>query len=56
MTLLLFPFIKSATTSICRSVNPIPLRELRVASSFVSLGDVVSSENFRGNVNTAGEH
>ena len=32
MTLLLFPFIRSASTSICRSVNPRPLRESRVAS------------------------
>src|SRR6266536_5476336 len=36
MTLLLFPFIRSASTSICRSVNPRPLRESRVASLFVS--------------------
>src|SRR3979411_2922853 len=43
MTLLLFPFIRSASTSVHRSVNPRPLRESRVTSLFVSRGDVVSS-------------
>src|SRR6266487_2887252 len=48
MTLLFFPFIRSASTSICRSVNPRPLRESCVASVFVSRGDVVSSRISEG--------
>src|SRR5258705_2112564 len=48
MILLLFPFIRSASTSIWRSVNPRPLGESRVASLFVSRGDVVSSRISEG--------
>src|SRR6188472_3970343 len=49
MILLLFPFIRSASTSMCRSVNPRPLGEPRIASLFVSRGeDVVSSRISEG--------
>src|SRR3979409_1574453 len=48
MILLLFPFLRGGSTSICRSVNPRPLGESRVASLFVSCGDVVSSRISEG--------
>src|SRR5437879_1199473 len=48
MTLLLFPFISSASTSVCRSVNPRPLRGSRVASLFAGREDVVSSRIAEG--------
>src|SRR5438445_5054894 len=42
ITLLLPPFIRSASTSICRSVNPRPLRESRVAGLSVIRGSRIS--------------